>query len=495
MHPERGYEAKITYEGEAQYPDSPGYVPSPYGPPEPLRPGFDKFKRESSLFSEDGDGSEDGSKRKARKVEISFSNNDKKKVDHHHHHHHDHHDLPSEVLIASPTKINVPDSEELKEHNKEELIKETKQHPKKFIPKPEKKTVNVEAVSKKPIVVDDHDDDFYDTKHSPQAEPLSLQQNNKKPKKKKEIRLEYKPSVVDAITQEIPTAATEAITKVVDLRSQDPIRKQDEVVFIPFIYEAVPTTNIDDQDEPVVELSTVGREENILDDIYIETSDSNYDVVEKKLENANVKTLLDPEIHVVEFLETPVITATGPSTTSSQTAAGIQIELISPPPADADQPARPQAVLLSAQTTDNGRQHQKNHQKRKIDIKDYQKNVDIDPYVYILKQDYPTIYRSQISPVSKYELNGNSAENFLANNQNILNLVHGEDYEHLYQTIFDETYKTAPVRIPKQFTEPQYYPVQRQRKYSPVHRGTEGSVRLIQTNRGFVPGINGFIPN
>ena len=85
MHPERGYEAKITYEGEAQYPDSPGYVPSPYGPPEPLRPGFDKFKRESSLFSEDGYGSEDGSKRKARKVEISFSNNDKKKVDHHHH--------------------------------------------------------------------------------------------------------------------------------------------------------------------------------------------------------------------------------------------------------------------------------------------------------------------------------------------------------------------------------------------------------------------------
>ena len=50
-----------------------------------------------------------------------------------------------------------------------------------------------------------------------------------------------------------------------------------------------------------------------MDDIYIETSDSNYDV-EENLENANVKTLLDPEIHVVEFLDTPVIAATAGQT-------------------------------------------------------------------------------------------------------------------------------------------------------------------------------------
>ena len=69
----RGYEAKVSYEGTAQvklnlkyekndkcdafkkmtkiyvlqYPDSPDFVPSPYGPPEPVKQGERKFKRQS----------------------------------------------------------------------------------------------------------------------------------------------------------------------------------------------------------------------------------------------------------------------------------------------------------------------------------------------------------------------------------------------------------------------------------------------------------------
>jgi len=47
VHPVRGFEAKVEYEGTAQYPDSPDFVPSPYGPPEPVKQGERKFKRQS----------------------------------------------------------------------------------------------------------------------------------------------------------------------------------------------------------------------------------------------------------------------------------------------------------------------------------------------------------------------------------------------------------------------------------------------------------------
>ena len=51
VHADKGFEAKVSYEGTAQYPDSPNYVPSAYGPPEPIRPGYAKFKRQSQQRS------------------------------------------------------------------------------------------------------------------------------------------------------------------------------------------------------------------------------------------------------------------------------------------------------------------------------------------------------------------------------------------------------------------------------------------------------------
>ena len=50
MHPNEGYQATVTYEGTAKYPDTPGYVPSPYAPPIRSRTAkaiSEKFKRQS----------------------------------------------------------------------------------------------------------------------------------------------------------------------------------------------------------------------------------------------------------------------------------------------------------------------------------------------------------------------------------------------------------------------------------------------------------------
>ena len=50
VHPNEGYQATVTYEGTAKYPDNPGYVPSPYAPPIRSRTAkaiSEKFKRQS----------------------------------------------------------------------------------------------------------------------------------------------------------------------------------------------------------------------------------------------------------------------------------------------------------------------------------------------------------------------------------------------------------------------------------------------------------------
>ena len=199
--------------------------------------------------------------REVRKVEIQYSNNG--------HHGRKHKKLEpqatSELLVAEPSQINVQNENEKSSQN----VKEAKNLHKKYDPAAEKKGVNEDKV-KKEAIVQETEDDFYDTEHSPQAEPLSLQQNNPpKINKKKEVRIEYKPESLKKSDKDILK-----------------IEKQQDVVYVPLIYEAVPTPSLNlDIDN--------GRktEENLLDDIY---TDFNLDA-DKKSGNANAEILTDPE--------------------------------------------------------------------------------------------------------------------------------------------------------------------------------------------------------
>ena len=100
---------------------------------------------------------------------------------------------------------------------------------------------------------------------------MSLQQNNPpKLNKKKEVRIEYKPESLKKSDKQILK-----------------IEKQQDVVFVPLIYEAVPTQVLD------VEIDSEQKtEENLLDDIY---TDFNLDA-DKKSGNANAEILTDPEL-------------------------------------------------------------------------------------------------------------------------------------------------------------------------------------------------------
>merc|ERR1711953_329946 len=189
VHPERGYEATVTYEGSAQYPDSPNYVATPYGPPEPLRPGIEKFKRESLLLTELG---AEQQRRDARKVELTFKNSAPNKINK---------KTPEtkslkqtdDDLSTSPTKVV------LNEDAINGLDKKTQ--PKKKHEQKQQKKIKKKIFDEIPV---EERDSFYDTHETPRAEPLSLQQNNrpKNKAKKTEPRLEYKPAelLVDLTT-------------------------------------------------------------------------------------------------------------------------------------------------------------------------------------------------------------------------------------------------------------------------------------------------------
>merc|ERR1739847_56539 len=150
VHADKGFEAKVSYEGTAQYPDSPNYVPSAYGPPEPIRPGYAKFKRQSQQRS--------ARKKIGRKVE-----KEKK-----------------QKKITFKAKQTVDDSSDLLTASIQNNYFKNKE-----VKKVEKRQNKVKEVKS-----DDNDD----TADSPQAEPLSLQQQSisvttKRPQ-------EYKPPAV-----------------------------------------------------------------------------------------------------------------------------------------------------------------------------------------------------------------------------------------------------------------------------------------------------------
>jgi len=148
VHPEKGYQAKVTYSGTAQYPDTPDYVPSAYGPPEPIRPGFSKFKRQSKV--EDVKQIIFGKHKKkiGKKVVTQKKENKKAK-----------------------SQVNVQDESPSNQSIKKKV--ETVDH----------------SVTEKVDL-----NNFDDTEHSPQAEPLSLQQSAPQRNKKIERPNEYKPS-------------------------------------------------------------------------------------------------------------------------------------------------------------------------------------------------------------------------------------------------------------------------------------------------------------
>lgn len=399
---------------------------TPYGPPEPLRPGFEKFKRDSkaaaSLLAET-DGDDDiAKKRDARKVEINFSNNEPIK------------NLrpKAEDLIAAQTKIDVEQIE------KKDVVIEKKTKTtggKKYKPESKKNVVVVDENLQTNIVDEENngDDDFYDSKHSPQAEPLSLRQNTKprsKTEKKKESatrRAEYRPG--DLVSRQEPTnQATSTIASK---------KQEDENVFVPlFIYEAVPTTPRQEGDLHLdLAKKSVKTAENILDDIYTESvPDSSNPTVVDLLESA-----FDPDLPVVEFRERE----------APRAGAGIQIaeEILGP------------SLAVPAPGS------RKNHHKRKIDIKDFNKNpVAPNPYLYLLKQEYPTLYRSQTDLASAVSAAGYPlpAGNIPVRSKNGPN-INAEDYEHLYQTIFGEAdlvqtpqKLVRKVRVPKQLAAPHF---------------------------------------
>jgi len=156
VHPEKGFDAKVTYEGVAQYPDSPGYVPSAYGPPEPIRPGYAKYKRQSQAAQPK---KKLGKKvREHRKVTSRFNKN--KIVE----------KSESDLITASSDQHHFPSKtvEESPSHNHNT-----------------KHDVSVKT-------------EFDDTEIAPQAEPLSLRQS--KPVSTTKRPLEYKPpSIFESI--------------------------------------------------------------------------------------------------------------------------------------------------------------------------------------------------------------------------------------------------------------------------------------------------------
>ena len=334
---------------------------TPYGPPEPLRPGADKFKRES-LLAEIGSEQQ---RRNARKVEINFKNSapnrigKKTKVEN---------KAVEEIasdLSTSSTKV-VLNEDSIKEFDKKTQSKKKQ--------KPQKKPKKQEKIS------DDFADwdGFYDSHDTPQAEPLSLQNNHQKNKaKKKENRHEYKASEVVHLTtppQEVKSTGN---------------------IFVPLVFEAVPTKSID-------KISVEEEEKEVEEDVLTEKS-------------------FDDIADVIYY-------------TTDEPSDLPLIELLSPPAA---------AQII-----------EKNQHKRKIDSKDFdqQGNGNVEPVETKLRDflSLPTIYRSEFRrPANRDNDNSLAASlrnNIIQDHNQLVGFIGTDQYENLYQTIFNEKLRSVPPR-------------------------------------------------
>ena len=346
-------------------------VATPYGPPEPLRPGIEKFKRESLLLTELG---AEQQRRDARKVELTFKNSAPNKIN----------KKTSETkslkqtdddLSTSPTKVV------LNEDAINGLDKKTQ--PKKKHEQKQQKKIKKKIFDEIPV---EERDSFYDTHETPRAEPLSLQQNNrpKNKAKKTEPRLEYKPAEL-----------------LVDLTTLKQDEQEEEIVFVPLIFEAVPTV----EDSKVEEDEEKDVEKEIENDEKVELDI----LTEKSFEDIADVIFTTDQKSEVELAGLPLI------------------ELISPPPTNSF--------------------IEKNHHKRKIDSKDfYQGNANVHSARNHLRYfppppvPLPTIYRSEIShPANTLALAASPRHD-----RQLVGQLGTEQYQHLYQTGFGGQLNVPP---------------------------------------------------
>jgi len=406
---EAGYKAEVTYEGVAHYPDSPGYVPSAYGPPEPLRPaGLEKFKRELEV------GAGVGAPRKGRKLGRVVPEH-KKKIQQ---------SLSSDLLTSS-TKISLP----LKLQKNKKLGKRIKNIKKKF-----KKA----------------EDDRFPDAAEPQAEPLSLRQITRArpaatpatpaPRQQDFTRArpadtpaprqqEFKPL---SITQNTEDHLTETTAKAITETTTAKIVS----IFIPDIYEAVPTESLE-------EGSGAGHKETLA-----AISDAVYSDPPVRMKY----TLLPGPVNTTDSAAVP---AQSPTLTPAFASAPFFV----PAPSSSSAPAPALVLDTKAALAIPEEDQNKNLRKRKISASDYRNAVTgwAEPPA--------TVYRSQIQylqPGQAEQLN--QGQDY----EQLYQTIFGREPP---VTTRRPLYKLLrKVRIPKELQEPRYTPVHTGHTVRLVHK-------------------------
>ena len=259
VHPTKGYNAKVTYEGVAQYPDKPGYLASPYGPPEPINPqGNDrKYKRQSKQVVATKVVTSDeifdtlqptpAAARGARKVELTVRDKESK----------------NDLLPASSEAIFSS------KHSKDEKINIKKKHRK---------------------VAHDNSD----SRHVPQPEPLSLQQARAPPTKKTSVKKSDNNKHAYEGTQKRKTAEEEIKDKQIEKK---PLGTTERIVTISNSDEVLEDTNDDTSDVPTAETISSNRKvhEKIAISPYEKESSSGHETFTTQKQVA-IETTVAPEV-------------------------------------------------------------------------------------------------------------------------------------------------------------------------------------------------------